>query len=144
MECTRCKGQLLKTKEGKLCLECGAAEESVSYTITSHDTLVHSERRLPDPTEPGEGQVDMITDTMSFTSESTSSIGAFTWIQVSVSRFSYYAAIFVLVFVMTGVGYNLIWSPHPVAQQRCGANLSETSSNPANAEPSATPQVCSK
>lgn len=139
MKCKRCNGELLKTKQGKLCLECGANEDVVTHTITSHNTLVHSEHRLADPTEPGEGQVDVITDMTAFTAESTSSLGAFTWIQVSVSRFSYYAAIFVLVFVMAGVGYNLIWSPRPVAEKSCSSILSDTSSGVANAQPSTEP-----
>lgn len=144
MKCKRCNGELLKTKNGKLCPDCGATEEVSSRVITSHDKLVHSEHRLPDPTEPGEGQVDVITDMTAFTSESTSSLGAFTWIQVSVSRFSYYAAIFVLVFVMTGVGYNLIWSPRPVAEKSCNDNLTDTSSGSANAQPSSEPTpICS-
>jgi hypothetical protein len=139
MKCQRCNGELLKTKQGKLCLECGATEGVAANVITSHDALVHSEHRLPDPTEPGEGQVDVITDMTAFTSESTSSLGAFTWIQVSVSRFSYYAAIFVLVFVMAGVGYNLIWSPTPVAEKSCNSSLADTSSGAANAQPSSQP-----
>ena len=136
MKCKRCNGELLNTKQGKLCLACGATEDVATYTITSHDKLVHSEHRLPDPTEPGEGQVDVITNMTAFTSESISSLGAFTWIQVSVSRFSYYAAIFVLVFVMAGVGYNLIWSRQPISEKSCRPNLSESSSGTANAEPS--------
>ena len=140
MTCKKCGAALLKTKHGKLCVECGSLEGgSAPAQIISHDTLMHSEHRVAEPSEPGDGKVDDMTDMTAFSAESNASLGAFTWIQVSVSRFSYYAALFVLVFVLTGTGYNLIWNEHPVARQNCNGTIAETSSGPANAGTSTLP-----
>ena len=92
MTCPRCEAQLIATKIGKLCMDCGFIADPVEIKatlITPHAQLVHSERRLKNPEEPGTGQVEDITDVTAFTAESNTSFGAFTWVQVAVSRFSY-------------------------------------------------------
>ena len=151
MKCTRCEANLLNTKIGKICMECGLlidAKAKVETVITPHSELVRAEHRLSDPTEPGAGQVEDITDMAAFTAESNSAYGAFTWIQVAVSRFSYYAIVFVLVIIASGLSINLFVTHRPkTARANCVNNISRTSSEPVEAGTSVSPSpsmVCEK
>jgi len=150
MNCPRCKTKLLHTRVGKICIECGTLVDpkaAQAIIITPHSDLVHSEHRLKDPTEHGTGQVDVPTDHNAFTADSNSTFGAFTWIQVAVSRFSYYATVFVLVIIASGLSYGIfVRHPNERAQVSCGTDISRSSSDPAAAgvvSPSPSP-LCNK
>lgn len=154
MTCPRCKSKLVRTKIGKLCMDCGCIVDPVKIQatlITPHAKLVHSERRLKNPEEPGTGQVDDLSDVTAFTADSNTSFGAFTWIQVAVSRFSYYAVVFVLVIIASGLSYGLFMPRHTeTAKNNCVLNISDTSSGSADAStheqssPSSTPSPACK
>lgn len=147
--CTHCDGPLTVTNVGKICMQCGIMNDEIvveDTVIISHSTLMHSEHRVPEPSEPGTGEVDTITDTTAFTAESNSTLGAFTWIQVAVSRFSYYAVVFVLVVIMAGISYGIfIRDKNETAKDLCKSSISKTSSEKieAGVSPSPTPK-CTK
>jgi hypothetical protein len=143
MSCPRCKSKLVSTKIGKLCMDCGCIVDPIEIQatlITPHEALVHAERRLKNPEEPGTGQVDDITDVTAFTAESNTSFGAFTWVQVAVSRFSYYAVVFVLVIIASGLSYSLFLNkPTETARRNCSSAISRTSSESASANGAIVP-----
>lgn len=109
--------------------------------IISHSSLMHNEHRVAEPSEPGTGKVDSLSDSTAFTAESNATFGAFTWIQVAVSRFSYYAVVFVLVIIGAGVSYGLFMgNKNETAKDSCMTDISKTSSEPAGAEASPSPK----
>ena len=144
MTCPRCEAKLIPTKIGKLCLDCGFVSDPVEVTatlITPHTELVHLEHRLKNPEEPGLGQVEDITDVTAFTAESNSTLGAFTWVQVAVSRFSYYAVVFILVIIMSGLSYGLFFRKNETAHRECNSDVSQTSSESVSAYQNKTPEA---
>lgn len=149
MSCPRCQSETLATTVGHVCLECGFYDgpERPRTRVKRHRDLVHNEKRLAVPTEPGDGKVDQITDHTAFTAESNATYGAFTWVQVAIGRFSSYAVVFVLIIVLGGLSYGYFARD---TGQRAGspcereqADLTQTSSEPASAgmdpTPTATP-----
>ena len=138
MSCPECKTKLVQTKLGKMCMECGSMVDPVEIQATlivPHEQLVRSERRLKNPEEPGTGQVEDLTDVTAFTAESNTSFGAFTWVQVAVSRFSYYAVVFVLIVIASGLSYSLfLKKPTETVGRNCPPNISQSSSESASAE----------
>lgn len=125
-------------------MDCGFISDPVEIKatlITPHSELVHLEHRMKNPEEPGTGQVEDITDVTAFTAESNTSFGAFTWVQVAVSRFSYYAVVFILVIVMSGLGYGLFFKKNETARHECRSDLSRTSSESVSAKQNMTPET---
>ncbi len=140
MPCPECQTILTQTQNGHLCANCGMVIRDIVEpvaTITTHSELFHSESRA---TEANENEP-------ASQAKPQQAVTAFSWISVEVNRFSYYAMVFVLTIVATGLSYNLfIKQPRHTAHDGCRSDLTTTSSEVVQAgayTPTPTPN-CNK
>lgn len=146
MKCPQCQHEMLQTKLGHVCLECGFSDIVSSHEspkIKPHAELVKKEHRLAVPHKPGEGKIAELTNLHGLGTEDPNAPKVFSWVRLGITKFSYYAAVFIGVVVIAGIFYRYLEvGHHERAKTACPTDIARSSADPVAAHSTASPEPC--